>query len=1446
MTLQQRRFAGAADNRSDDFAFPGANFINVSNALGGGDNSESTSSNSNRTESIGLAVDNFNFNIPADAVILGVELRVKIRQNNTNSHTVAFGTWMSQSSGKSAAIPAGGLPQDGADWKSTQNAASLTHAASSAWFTTGDALDLWNWTLTPAQVNADAFAFIASITWPNLGGGGYTANCLIDAFEAVIYYNLPEITHKFEIGPSTTTLDTVVRATTTKPLSGISTMEVELMVESDRITQESNLIDKAIRKYLPFDGGTIEFRGKIREVRIDPTNRHKMILRCRGDEDVLRDLDIRSYSAKQFGPAIIDTVTDGGALGFIGDADIVEPGGYGVDDHAVLQVPSTIEPANVKDDFNIGEKVGDSTCGAPTFTGTEAGINDQDVNTWLQFAKFCDPLAFVYAEVHGDSTNIKANVVNARLEYSFYLLSTQANNYQVVAKLQYNDAIGGWTTIDSRTLTVPLVNNYYSYTLSGYIDTNEFLDGADHFETRIRFEPVTANAHTINCRIYSGFMKIYTGTVAYSEFFQIDNYDDASGMNVSPVDLAAKGVAVGNTYEVGLKGSAAITALAALPDFAEALSFSIDVSALPVRYTSRDFSGLTMLEAIEYVVTKAQGQWYFDHNANTLFLVQESTITGGATAATVGESDIMDYDLQNKTLNKVRRVSGTGNKYLIVNDSDVTETKDITYVYPDDSEDNVSTEGLGFKNQKVNEPDINTWVELAAFCKNLFNKLNNQQKSVSFRSTYNENYILGNNLDLTFENKSFPNYPVFSVTTITEIADDLVTLDVTNGFQQTPQALRLAAHINRLKKEINSLFKQLRGAPTFTTTGSSSDHPKLHALSDGAAHSGQLADSQHLTAFLLDASRTITGITSLNEAGSNAIHIYFKHAGVRKAFLGIDSSARMQLFSDVSEVRLEAQTNIVMDATNIYMDVRGSWFYRDKDNADAVVLTIASATGDITLQSGSHNIQGDGDCVLKDGTFDSLSLGDNKQLKLGDGDDLIIFFNGSQVFFSSAGFSQEFDCANFAVDISNNFLIRDRDDANAILFNLDSGARTLAIGVAADLIATNIQGDLSIGTSKWATAATGRYWRFNSIDTAHIAIKMDSNAIIKGISIAQHATPLASPLRVTSSGGTQWFNIDKDGVLRVGAGLDWFWELDGDLTAKDIDATNINMVGLLEIILPDPSVFISMKDSDTNDKLDFRVDNTGKFILNIHDSSEAIDWNGIEFFPENGIVRFVQDVQFASGAIYKIDSTGKLFSAGAAIGDGGVTNYANIAADGEITLFGTARIIRTADIDITLPRRPTANPPAQGNEDGFDTLDFDDTTDESIFAEMHLHHDYAAAGLVHVHIEFFVDTAPAGASNVVWGVEYKQVSHGDNFDFGAGTSTVTVTEAITTGTPANDKKIHESAALALTTAGFAPDDTIFMRIYRDADNGADTFTGDARIIGKIHIEYLSDRLGEAT
>lgn len=193
-------------------------------------------------------------------------------------------------------------------------------------------------------------------------------------------------------------------------------------------------------------------------------------------------------------------------------------------------------------------------------------------------------------------------------------------------------------------------------------------------------------------------------------------------------------------------------------------------------------------------------------------------------------------------------------------------------------------------------------------------------------------------------------------------------------------------------------------------------------------------------------------------------------------------------------------------------------------------------------------------------------------------------------------------------------------------------------------------------------------------------------------------------------------------------------------------------------------------------------------------------------------------------------------------GDG--ANETLFAADGLMTMTGTARVLKSVDFEPDAIKKGGVGP-ADSTEDGFPIHDYDSTNDESVKIHWEIPHSYASGGEIHIHVEYFVDTAPVSDANVTWGVEYKRQSIGDNLDFDAGTTTVTVIDAITTGTPANDKKIHSSAEIHLTTTGFEPMDVILIRIFRDANAATDNFGSDARVFN-YHLMYLSDKLGQGT
>lgn len=197
------------------------------------------------------------------------------------------------------------------------------------------------------------------------------------------------------------------------------------------------------------------------------------------------------------------------------------------------------------------------------------------------------------------------------------------------------------------------------------------------------------------------------------------------------------------------------------------------------------------------------------------------------------------------------------------------------------------------------------------------------------------------------------------------------------------------------------------------------------------------------------------------------------------------------------------------------------------------------------------------------------------------------------------------------------------------------------------------------------------------------------------------------------------------------------------------------------------------------------------------------------------------------------------------IGDGGTTNYASFADDGEITLHGTARVTNHQTISLSAMKRGVGSPPGEGLVDGFPTLDFASGADEEVFFSFHTPSRYDGTMDMAIHLAFFVDTAPVAAAGVYFAVEWKVIAEGAAVDFSAGTATVGHLHAITTGTPANDEVLMEDIQIEGGAGAIASDSLILCRLYRDVSNAGDTFAGDVRLIA-THVHYVSNKLGHST
>ena len=199
---------------------------------------------------------------------------------------------------------------------------------------------------------------------------------------------------------------------------------------------------------------------------------------------------------------------------------------------------------------------------------------------------------------------------------------------------------------------------------------------------------------------------------------------------------------------------------------------------------------------------------------------------------------------------------------------------------------------------------------------------------------------------------------------------------------------------------------------------------------------------------------------------------------------------------------------------------------------------------------------------------------------------------------------------------------------------------------------------------------------------------------------------------------------------------------------------------------------------------------------------------------------------------------------GAHIGDN--TNYTKIKRDGEINLYGAARVIRHLRVGAGSWNRG-ASAPKSDFEGVWATLDFDNSIDDEAHFVLIVPHRWDNI----IDIEFAVDWFYNGGGSpgtvedpgtVCWALEYKSIKAGELVT-GAGI-TIAKTSA---GNHSSDKMVRTIFTAKILASNLETHDTIGFRLYRDVDGGGDT--GDtlatiARLIN-THFHFVMNKLGQA-
>ena len=236
---------------------------------------------------------------------------------------------------------------------------------------------------------------------------------------------------------------------------------------------------------------------------------------------------------------------------------------------------------------------------------------------------------------------------------------------------------------------------------------------------------------------------------------------------------------------------------------------------------------------------------------------------------------------------------------------------------------------------------------------------------------------------------------------------------------------------------------------------------------------------------------------------------------------------------------------------------------------------------------------------------------------------------------------------------------------------------------------------------------------------------------------------------------------------------------------------------------------------------------TGNIVLKLGDAAGA---DGLYLYDS------------ANATMFKVDSNGntEIYNT-AKIGDGGTTNYAQFAADGELTLHGTARVEKYMTIGAAALIKGTA-PPDEGTIGVHAVLLFASNLTESAYYEFHIPPDWASGTDVKVAVYWCPTTNDAG-KHVAWELDWEARHQGAGAAgeiIGAGSTNAEMHD----DTYAGANNLQETPYATISGASLATDDTVGMCISRDHDDG-DDYGSDTALL-HIEIEYISDKLGKAT
>ncbi len=349
--------------------------------------------------------------------------------------------------------------------------------------------------------------------------------------------------------------------------------------------------------------------------------------------------------------------------------------------------------------------------------------------------------------------------------------------------------------------------------------------------------------------------------------------------------------------------------------------------------------------------------------------------------------------------------------------------------------------------------------------------------------------------------------------------------------------------------------------------------------------------------------------------------------------------------------------------------------------------------------------------------------------------------------------------------------------------------------------AVNGTGDTALAVSDGATGATmaHRVIELTGTITGNITVSIPLDA--QQLYVIKNSTSGAYTVefQYTSGSGTSvtWATTDKGTKL---------------LYAKADDGTNPNIVdvGFSQI---------TGTETLTNKTLESPKIGTGLFDSNGNES--------IKFTATGSAVNEITVTNAAASGDPAISATGSDTNIDlnlVAKGTGVVqSNGSALAVTGKQTIWvpATAMYATTtngcADIEQT---ELTAGQPE------LKTLDFDPSSDENAQFTIAFPKAWDPSQLIMYQVFWTANSTNTG--DCIWNLKGVAIANDDAIDTAFGTA-VAITDAHS-GT-ANDLNVTAQSGSVTIAGSPAADEDVFFNISRDADNGSDTFTGDAKLLG---------------